>query len=352
MQRLLKSSHLILSAVLLLTACNLPFGSTAPSAAEAAKTSAAQTVEVLRTQAASSGAGSVTLPPINTQTQKTLAAPPAVPGTAVPASTLTPPNTLVPTKAPSATQISTATFVPIPCDRADFIEDVTVQDNSVIAPGTAFTKTWRLKNSGSCTWTTNYRLVYASGEQMGGAASTALIGNVNPGQTIDLSVAMTAPATTGTHQGFWRLQNASGGAFGWSINGDQAFWVLISTGSASTGTVVAPPSGFAVTGVTISVNPTEKTVPVVTCNAGVPFTFTANITSSAAGTVTYEWRKADGTTVVESGSKEFSSAGTQSITNNYTVITAVTNDKLTLYINNPNHQLFTSGGTFTLICSP
>jgi hypothetical protein len=348
MQRLLKSTHLILMAVLLLTACNLPFGDSAPTSAEAARTSAAQTVEVLRTQAASSGVGLVTLPPVNTLTQNTL----TNPATAVPAATLTPPNTLVPTKAPTATPNPTATFVPIPCDRVDFVTDVTIPDNSIISPGNTFTKTWRLKNSGSCSWTTNYKLVYASSNQMGGAAATSLPGNVNPGQTIDLSVTMTAPTTTGTHQGYWMLQNASGGRFGWGINADQAFYVIISTGSASTGTVTSG-SGFAVTGVSISVNPSAFTTTLANCNAGVNFIYTANITTSSAGTVTYEWRKTD-SSVVSAGSVDFDAGGTKEITTNYTYTSAVIGasaSQLTLYINNPNHQLFTAGGTFTLNCN-
>jgi hypothetical protein len=348
MQRLLKSTHLILIAVFLLTGCNLPFGGSLVSEQEAALTAAAKTVEVLRTQAASAGVGLVTLPPINTPNQKTA----AVPATAAPAATLTPPNTLVPTKAPTNTQIPTSTFVPIPCDRADFVADVTIPDNSIISPGSSFTKTWRLKNSGSCSWTTSYRLVYSSGEQMGGAASTALPGNVNPGQTIDLSVSLTAPSGTGSHQGYWRLQNASGGAFGWGIYGDQAFWVLISTGAAGTGTAI-PGTGFAVTSVSISVNPTTLTTTTANCIAGVNFVFEADVTANNAGTATYEWRKTDNS-VVSSGSIDFSSAGTQTITTNYSFTTATigaTASQLTLYINKPNHQLFTAGGTFILTCN-
>jgi hypothetical protein len=345
MQRLLKSSHLILIAVLLLTACNLPFGESAPSSAEAARTSAAQTVEVLRTQAAASGVGLVTLPPINTPVPNTPAAPPA---------TLTPPNTLVPTKAPTATPYPTATFVPIPCDRVDFITDVTIPDNSIISPGNTFTKTWRLKNSGSCSWNTNYKLVYVSGEQMEGAASTALPGNVNPGQTIDLSVSMKAPSSTGSHQSFWMLQNASGGKFGWGINADQAFYVIISTGSASTGTVTSG-TGFAVTGVTFSIEPSSiGGIKLAACkDPGVNFYFSADITSSGAGTVTYEWRKTDNS-ALESGSVEFSSAGTKTVDINYQFkgdFVGANVSQLKLYINKPNHQTFTTG-TFNLTCIP
>ena len=97
------------------------------------------------------------------------------------------------------------------CDAAQFIADVTVPDGTIFAPGTAFTKTWRLKNIGTCTWTTAYSLVFVSGEQMSGPGSVALPTTVSPGQTVDVSVALVAPASAGTFRGYWQLKNASGG---------------------------------------------------------------------------------------------------------------------------------------------
>jgi hypothetical protein len=347
MQRPIRLITLFLLVGILLTACNLPFGSSV-SEADAVRTSAAKTVEVLRTQAAGSSGSAITLPPINTLTLK----PGVVPPTKMPQATLTPPNTLVPSKEPTNTKPPTSTFVPIPCDRADFVADVTIPDNTYISPGTTFTKTWALKNSGTCTWTTGYSLVYASGEQMGGQAATSLPGNVLPGQSINLSVNLTAPSAAGAHQGYWRLQNASGFAFGWGINGDQAFWVLINSGStASTGTTSA--GGFSVTSASITISPYTLTTSTANCLAGVNFIFTGSITTNGAGTVTYEWRKTD-SSVVASGSLEFSSSGTQTITTNYSYTTATVGSsasQLLLYIDNPNHQLFSSGGTFTLTCN-
>lgn len=349
MQRSFKLASLFLITVLILSACNLPFGSSL-SEADAVRTSAAKTVEVLRTQAAGASGNAITLPPIYTETQKVGL--PSVATQAPPMPTITPPYTLVPTKEPTATRPPTSTFVPIPCDRADFVADVTYPDNSYVAPGATFTKTWSLKNSGTCTWTTGYALVYASGEQMSGQAYTNLPGNVLPGQAINLSVNLIAPATAGSHQGYWRLQNAGGGAFGWGINGDQAFWVLINSGSTSaTGT--GSTSGFAVTSVSISVSPTNLTTTVANCTAGVNFIYTGNITATGTGTVTYEWRKTDGTAVA-SGSVDFSGGGTQSVTTNYSYVQTGAGSfasQLLLYIDNPNHQLFSTGGTFTLTCN-
>lgn len=354
MPQRLKITHLMLLSVLLLSSCSLPIGNSV-SEADAVRTSAAQTVAVLRTQAAGVS-NAMTLPPVFTETPKPLGQGQtpvaAVPATKAPLPSMTAPNTVVPTKDATNTKQPTTTFVPIPCDRADFVADVTIPDNSYIAPGAAFTKTWALKNSGSCTWTTGYSLVYASGEQMGGQAVTGLPGNVLPGQSINLSVNMTSPTTAGAHTGYWRLQNASGGAFGWGINGDQAFWVMINSGTTSaTGT--SGTSGFVVTSATISVSPTTLTTLIGNCTAGVNFIYTGTISATGTGIVTYEWRKTDGT-VMSSGSLDFSGGGTQSVTYNYSFVSSTIGSSATqllLYIDNPNHQLFSTGGTVTLTCN-
>src|SRR3990172_929541 len=87
------------------------------------------------------------------------------------------------------------------CDWAQFIADVTVPDGTRFEPGTTFKKTWRLKNIGTCTWTTSYSLVFDSGERMGALASINFPSGVAPGQTIDLTVDMTAPSTAGHYIG-------------------------------------------------------------------------------------------------------------------------------------------------------
>jgi hypothetical protein len=63
-----------------------------------------------------------------------------------------------------------------------------------MAPGATFTKTWRLKNVGACAWSTSYQLVFFSGEQMGAASSAAFPKSVAVGQTVDISINMTAPS--------------------------------------------------------------------------------------------------------------------------------------------------------------
>jgi len=129
----------------------------------------------------------------------------------------------------------TVTPVPTGCtDQASFISDVTVPDDTYFDQGENFTKTWRLRNTGTCTWTTAYKLVFSSGRAMDGPASQALLGNVPPNNTVDLSVDLEAPSTNGTYRGNWLLQNAGGANFGVGSNADIAFWVQIRVGPTPT----------------------------------------------------------------------------------------------------------------------
>jgi hypothetical protein len=121
------------------------------------------------------------------------------------------------------------------CDNAAYVADVTIPDGTTIKAGEKFTKTWKIYNSGSCAWTTAYKLAFDSGEAMGGA-TTLLSVAVPAGQQADVSVVLTAPATNGTFRGNWRMQNASGVGFG------NVVYVEIKVGSGSSASVTPGPS--------------------------------------------------------------------------------------------------------------
>jgi hypothetical protein len=155
------------------------------------------------------------------------------------------PPTPTPTNTPGPV---TVTVPPSSCDRAQFIRDVTIPDGTVMAPGSTFTKTWRLKNVGACAWSTSYQLVYFSGEQMGAAASAAFPQNVAVGQTVDISINMTAPSAAGSYRGFWMFKNASGALFGIGPQANKPWWVDIKvsgTGVTPGATTPAPATNVA-----------------------------------------------------------------------------------------------------------
>lgn len=148
--------------------------------------------------------------------------------------TLTPQSTgTLSITTPSATPFSTFTTVPPlqpvnRCDAAEFVSDVTYPDGSNVSLGSTFTKTWRIQNVGTCTWTTAYSLIFVSGERFGAPTSVSLPGNVAPGQTIDLSINLTAPNSNGRYRGDWKLRNASGVLFGVGSSASSNFYVDVS----------------------------------------------------------------------------------------------------------------------------
>jgi hypothetical protein len=93
---------------------------------------------------------------------------------------------------------------------AQYVTDVTIPDGSQFQPNQDFTKTWRLKNTGVCTWTSGYQVIFDNGDAMSGPATQALSGTVAPGQTVDLSVNLKAPAAAGSYRGYWKLRNPAG----------------------------------------------------------------------------------------------------------------------------------------------
>jgi hypothetical protein len=131
-----------------------------------------------------------------------------------------------PTLAPATlAPLNTPTLTPIPCNQATFEKDVNYPDNTTVTVNQAFTKTWRIRNTGSCTWTSAYQLVFDSGDPMGGPPSQSLIaGTVAPNQSVDISVNLVAPSTPGTYHGNWRIREPGGTLFGVSTG---AFWVQI-----------------------------------------------------------------------------------------------------------------------------
>lgn len=109
----------------------------------------------------------------------------------------------------------------------EFVQDLTVPDDTVFPPGEEFEAAWRLRNNGTCTWTTEYSLAPIGGDAMGVTEPQPLPNAVAPGQTIDASVMLTAPATPGTYRSNWQIADEAGEPFGIGGFIEDAFWVQI-----------------------------------------------------------------------------------------------------------------------------
>jgi ABC-type amino acid transport substrate-binding protein len=121
------------------------------------------------------------------------------------------------------------------CDYMSFVADITVPDGTQVNPGQSFTKTWRIQNTGTCTWDSSYTFAFVQGNSMGGQKQ-AINGSVAPGQTYDVSVNMTAPTTPGSYGSEWQMVNGQGVPFGTRV------WVHIVVPGSTTPATAVPPS--------------------------------------------------------------------------------------------------------------
>jgi hypothetical protein len=130
--------------------------------------------------------------------------------------TATPSCTTCATPVPCCSPCITPVPHPLPCyDNAAYVADVTVPDGTQFDKGAAFDKTWRLRNTGTCTWTTGYQLVFVGGSQLGAPSAVAVPHEVPPDATVDITVRMVAPNAVGTYRSNWQMRNPDcGNLFG------------------------------------------------------------------------------------------------------------------------------------------
>ena len=123
---------------------------------------------------------------------------------------------VIPTLTPSPVVTSSPTATPPCTDDLAFVQDVTVPDGTVVAPGASIDKQWLVQNSGTCNWDSRYRLKFAGGNEMGAAAEQALY-PARAGGQVTIRMAFTAPSQPGEYTTAWQAINPDGEPFGESI---------------------------------------------------------------------------------------------------------------------------------------
>jgi hypothetical protein len=225
-------SRFSILAVCSLMACNLPVTRSAPT-----EMSAADVMMTVASDLTQIALGTASPPPTGGDATKTIEASPnpiLEPGTA----------SLTPGSKPGSTVTLTPSQPKIPCDQAAAGRpiDVTIPDETPLKPNQVFSKTWRLVNSGSCSWTAEYAVVWFSGVEMGVNREQFFLGRINPGQSVDVTVDMLTPTQGGIYQSNWKLRNPSGKLFGLGPNGDAPFWARIEVVPETTTTPIFIPT--------------------------------------------------------------------------------------------------------------
>ena len=216
-------------------------------------TQAAQTLAAQLTQVSADSTGTVAARP-PTKTPPPMTDTPTLP-TQTPRPTNTPisiaTNTLVftPTNLPKTTRTPVSTSISggggtsggtpgVACtNSAKYIADVSIPDGTQINPGTGFTKTWRVENTGTCIWGTSYKLAFVRGEQMGAPNQVPLPAEVKTGQSVDLSVNFIAPTEPGDYESYWKFNDPAGTQFGVGADGSGSLWVKVDVKDLKSGVV-------------------------------------------------------------------------------------------------------------------
>ncbi|PKK69794.1 hypothetical protein RhiirC2_850438 [Rhizophagus irregularis] len=99
---------------------------------------------------------------------------------------------------------------------SQFIEDVNIQDGTILAPQAKFEKTWKLSNNGRFPWPDETVLRCIDGDRMFEFNITPRIriGSVEVGKSVDISVALQAPSDHGKHVSYWKLSDGTDNQFG------------------------------------------------------------------------------------------------------------------------------------------
>jgi hypothetical protein len=160
---------------------------------------------------------------------------------AAPTNTPTPTSTVTPL--PIATLVNITPFATTigvnptsSCNMMSYVNDVTIPDNTPMAPGETFTKTWKVKNSGTCAWEAGYKFAFTSGDAMNGATYT-LPQSVPANTVVDISIEMTAPNKPGSVRGNWRMSTTAGQFFG-----DEVYLVILVGGAGEAATDTSAPA--------------------------------------------------------------------------------------------------------------
>ena len=210
---------------------------------------------------------------------------------------------------PAATPTSAPTLASAPadpnCAKAELVSE-TPPDDVLLKPGENFWKTWRLRNTGTCTWNPSYSLVFWDGDLMGGLMSYPLDDDVAPNEEKEISIYLKAPETEGTFTGYWRLKSPWNKDFGVGPS-DSSFYVQVGVSTAVTPT-------FGITNVEYSL----VRDPATGCPTNVRYHVYATITTSGPFELDYFWSQSDGN---ESNEKTlvFTEAGSQTVTREWMI---------------------------------
>ncbi len=250
--------YVILMGMLMLMACSSA-GTDDPAVATAvALTVAAQNTAPTNTEAAPA---SPTLFPTQTPLK------------------FSPTLTLLPTTIASPTRSGNTAISE--CARASLVSE-TIPDGTIYRPGEQFTKTWEIQNTSSCTWDTSYKIIFWSGDVLGGGFVYNLPQVTAPGGIVPISLVLVAPTDEDTYTSEWMLQTPDGTEFGVGEYSTPFFAEIAVSDDKK--------PGYTITKVEYQI----VRSPATGCPANVHWTVYATVTTNGPFEFSYYWVQKDG----------------------------------------------------------
>ena len=210
---------------------------------------------------------------------------------------------------PAMTPTNAPTLVSAPsdpnCVGASLVNE-NPPDGAILQPGEYFWKTWTLQNTGTCTWDSSYKIIYWSGDLMGGLVSYPLPDVISPNEQKDIAIYLQAPATEGMFTGYWQIQTPWNANFGVGPS-SEPFYVQIVVSNA------AKPK-YDITSIAYDV----VRDPATGCPTNVRYNVHATITTNGPFEFDYYWDQSDGN---GSGVKtmKFTEAGSKTISREWMI---------------------------------
>jgi hypothetical protein len=178
--------------------------------------------------------------------------------------------------APPASPTRSSNTTPSKCASASLVSE-TIPDGTIFKPGAQFTKTWEIKNTSTCSWDTTYKIIFWDGNVLGGGYVYNLPQAVDPGQTVPISLLLTAPQEETTYTSKWMLQTPDGVQFGVGQY-NAPFYAEIAVSASTT-------PNYGVT----SVEYNMVRDPATGCPANVTYTAYATVTTNGPLEFKYYW---------------------------------------------------------------
>jgi hypothetical protein len=224
--------------------------------------------------------------------------------------TITPLVTLPPAETPSSITTPTTAASSIQANPGCTAQASLVAENPpdsvLLKPGETYWKTWTLLNTGTCTWTASYNLIFWNGDLMGGLTSYPLKDDVAPNEQKDISIFLKAPDTEGTYTGYWRLQTPWNSNFGVGPS-DEAFYVKVAVSNDLE-------SDYGISNVSYNL----VRDPLGGCPTNVRYTLYVTITTNGPYEFNYLWMQSDGNNT-HTKTLTFTEAGSQTVSREWMV---------------------------------